>query len=100
MPVTKDDMVTSEDLIKWPSLSKVNMPSIQAEVDLLIGTNTPKFLDPREVINSQENSPYAIKTVLGWVVNGPLDGNGAQDVSSLTVNRISVSKLEELLKNQ
>lgn len=100
MPVSKDDMVTSEDLIKWLYLSKVHMPSIQSEVDLLIGTNAPKLLEPWEVIYSHGNGPYAVRTVLDWVVNGSLDGSDAQEVSSVTVNRISVTKLEELLKNQ
>lgn len=44
--------------------------SIKANVDLLIGTNAPKLLERWEVINSQENGPYAVKIVLGWVVNG------------------------------
>ncbi|XP_014834503.1 PREDICTED: uncharacterized protein LOC106912190 [Poecilia mexicana] len=100
MPVTKDNMITSEDLIKWPYLSRVHVPSINAEVDLLIGTNAPRLLEPWEVINSQNNGPYAVRTVLGWVVNGPLDSNSTQEVSSVSVNRISVSKLEELLKRQ
>lgn len=100
MPVTTEDMVKAEDLIKWPYLSKVHMPSIHAEVDLLIGTNAPKLLEPWEVINSQGNGPYAVRTVLGWVVNGPLNGNDNLEVANVTVNRISVSKLEELLMNQ
>lgn len=95
MPVTTDDMITSEDLCKWPYLSKVHIPSIKANVDLLIGTNAPKLLEPWEVINSQGNGPYAVRTVLGWVVNGPLDGGSDvdQELHSATVNRVSVCKL-------
>lgn len=70
MPVTKQDMVMSEDLVKWPYLSKINLTSINAEVDLLIGNNAPKLLEPWEVINSQGNGPYGVRTVPGWVVNG------------------------------
>lgn len=103
MPVTVEDMVTPEDLAKWPYLSKLNIPSIKANVDLLIGTNAPKLLEPWEVINSHGNGPYAIKTVLGWVVNGPLNGNSGaleDELPSAMVNRISVCKLEELLTSQ
>lgn len=32
MPVTVDDMVTPEDLAKWPYLAKVHVPSIKANV--------------------------------------------------------------------
>ena len=103
MPVNVNNMVTSEELAKWPYLSKVNIPNINANVDLLIGTNAPKILEPWEVINSSRNGPYAIKTVLGWVVNGPLNGiSGALEVELplAMVNRISVCKLEEMLVKQ
>ncbi|KAK0144647.1 hypothetical protein N1851_016989 [Merluccius polli] len=92
MPVNVNNMVTSEELAKWPYLSKVNIPNIKANVDLLIGTNAHRILEPWEVINSRGNGPYAIKTVLGWVVNGPLNGNcGAseEELPLAMVNRIS-----------
>ena len=103
MPVTTDNMVTPEDLTKWPYLAKVNIPSLKANVDLLIGTNAPRLLEPWEVINSCENGPYAVKTVLGWIVNGPLNGNSGAletELPSATVNRISVCKSEEKLIHQ
>lgn len=46
------------------------LPTINAEIGLLIGTNIPKALEPWQVINSKGNGPYAFKTALGWVVNG------------------------------
>jgi len=60
---------------------------------MLIGTNAPKLLEPWEIVNSRGGGPYAIRTVLGWVINGPLNGNGnAVEVArpSVLVNRISV----------
>lgn len=45
----------------------------------------------------------AVRNELGWSVNGPLNGNsGATEVKlpSITVNRISVHKLEEMLTAQ
>ncbi len=103
MPVNINNMVTPAELARWPYLSKVNIPNINANVDLLIGTNAPKILEPWEVINSCGNGPYAIKTVLGWVVNGPLNGNSGAPEAELPlamVNRISVCKLEEMLVEQ
>ena len=45
--------------------------------------------------------PYAVKTQLGWVVNGPLnmtgDGSAAAGTGTVQVNRISV---EDLLVQQ
>lgn len=103
MPVTVDDMVTLKNLANWPYLSKVHIPSITANVGLLIGTNAPKLLEPWEVVNSHGNGPYAVWTVLGWVVNGPLNGNSGapeEELPSAMVDRISVCKLEEMLTNQ
>lgn len=102
MPVTSDNIVTQEDVLKWPYLSNVQVPSIEANVDLLIGTNASKLLEPWEVINSRGNGPYAVKTILGWVVNGPLQASSVAEngLSVASVNRISVSRLEEMLSNQ
>lgn len=104
MPVNKENIITQMELVQWPHLAHIQIPHINANVDLLIGTNAPKLLEPWEVINSCGNSPYAIKTVLGWVVNGPLQGNenvlSKTGLPAATVNRISVNKLEEMLNLQ
>ena len=103
MPVDTDSIPKTEELSRWPYLSEIQIPKIKAEVELLIGNNAPKAIEPWEIINSRENGPYAVKTLLGWVINGPLDdsvmtdSNGRQNV---TVNRISVAKLEDLLVQQ
>lgn len=99
MPVSADDIVTQEDFDKWPHLEKVHIRSIEKNVDLLIGTNAPRLLEPWEVINSCRNGPYAIRTVLGWFINGPLNGsNGTMEAEFpfAIVNRIAVCKLEEM----
>ena len=40
------------------------------EVGLLIGTNFPKAIKPREVIPGADHDPYGIKTDLGWGIIG------------------------------
>ena len=39
---------------------------------LLIGSDAPEVLQPKEVRESCHNGPYATRTIFGWVVNGPL----------------------------
>ncbi|KAK0148510.1 hypothetical protein N1851_011164 [Merluccius polli] len=101
MPVTKDNIVTQKDLRKWPYLQRIEVPKLDAEVELLIGTNAPKLLEPSEVINSHGDGPYAVRTLLGWVVNGPLRGGGSDTgkigCSTVTVNRIFIDKVELLI---
>lgn len=96
MPVTTDNIATAADVKRWPHLSKIHIPSVKANVDMLIGT-MPKLLEPWEIVNSCGGGPYAIRTVLGWVINAPFNGNGNAvdlELPSVVVNRISVSNLE------
>lgn len=54
------------------------------------------------MVNSCGYGPYAVRTVLGCVING-LNGiciNDERKLSSVVVNQISVSNLEVLLNNQ
>ncbi|KAL2092730.1 hypothetical protein ACEWY4_012528 [Coilia grayii] len=99
MPVTSSSIPKQNDLAHWAYLSKVTIPSISSKVELLIGTNAPNLLEPWEVINSQNGGPYAVKTLLGWVVNGPLRCAAGSE-ESVTVNRISVASLEKMLISQ
>ncbi len=82
----------------------MKVPHIEANVDLLIGANASQVMEPWEVIHSYGNGPYAIRTLLGWVVNGPSERSSDcgknTDIPSVTVNRISVGRLEELLQYQ
>lgn len=102
MPVTRRDIPTQQDISTWPHLSKVIVPNIDSDIDLLIGTNAPKAIEPWEVINCEGEGPYAVRTVLGWSINGPLKNSG--ECSDVLVNRTSVlscsqkDNLEQQLK--
>ncbi|XP_056282979.1 SAFB-like transcription modulator [Pseudoliparis swirei] len=98
MPVSTNNIISEEELTKWTYLNGLDFPRINADVDLLIGTNSSKLIEPWEVINSHANGPYAIKTLLGWMINGPLQkysdelGSG---YPAATVNRISIKNLKK-----
>jgi len=72
IPVTKDDIPTQEDVDLWPHLGGIYLPNVSAEIGLLIASDVPEALDPLEVKNSEHGGPYASRTRIGWVVNGPL----------------------------
>lgn len=93
MPVSNSDIPMQSDLVRWPYLNHIHLPSIEAGVELLIGANVPEALEPWQVVCSQMNGPYAVRTILGWTVNGPLKGMGKNgpfynDKPHMTVNRI------------
>jgi hypothetical protein len=105
LPVTQKDVISSEGLQKWPYLRDVPLQTIDSGVGLLIGVNVPKAMEPWDVIPSVENGPFAVKTLLGWIVNGPLDVTAVTDVSNrfISINRITalpVPSLEEQVRNQ
>ena len=58
MPVGTDNIIKEEELANWPYLDGVDIPRIQADVELLMGTTASKMLEPREVVNSHGNGPY------------------------------------------
>lgn len=61
-------------------------------------------MDLLQVINSVDNGPYAVRTILGWTVKRPLKGGSetveASTLTGITANRISVAKLEYLWQLQ
>lgn len=101
MPVSKNNILIQEDLKDWPYLEGIKIPSINEEVELLIGINASNLMEPWEIINSPGGGPYAVKTLLGWVVNGRLRGGnsdrGKIDCLVVNANRISIARLEDLL---
>lgn len=58
---------------------------IDAGIDLLIGTNASKVLEPWEVVDSQGDGPYAVRTLLGWVIYSPLRGDNIRDENGCPV---------------
>lgn len=78
MPVSSLNVPQQKDLVQWSYLKDVKVHDIDADVDLLIGTDAPKVMEPWEVINSQDEGPYAVRTGVGWVINGPLRGTSSR----------------------
>ena len=72
LPVSNDTVGTQEDVNRWPHLKGIEMQSIESEVGLLIGSDVPQVLQPKEFRESENDSPFATRTIFGWVLNGPL----------------------------
>ncbi|KAI2661726.1 G2 and S phase-expressed protein 1 [Labeo rohita] len=105
IPVSMENIPQQHDVDKWPYLSEVKLPQIDAGVEILIGNKEYKLLEPWQVNNSKHNGPYAVKTVLGWILNGPLREPVEESMydnkqASVTVNRISIESVEQMLIQQ
>ena len=58
------------------------------EVGLLIGLNCPSALQPREIVYGGELDLHAVRSLLGWYINGPLYTPCQSSI--LTCNRINL----------
>ena len=93
MPVSKSHIATQEDLSPWPHLSDVYLPTIKAEIGLLIGNNVPDVYTPLDIRTGPTGSPHASRTRMGWIAwNVVRDGVS----SSYPVNRADVIAVEEI----
>jgi len=72
LPVTMENVADQQDIARWDYLAKAEIPKIDADIGLLVGSNASVILEPKEVIPSQCGGPYATRTIFGWLVNGPL----------------------------
>ena len=59
------------------------------KVELLIGANCTRVLEPVQGIASKDGGPFAMKTVLRWCIVGPIACINSRN-GSLTCNRMAV----------
>ena len=78
LPIRPECIGKQDDVNRWPYLNDITIPHIDAEIGLLIGSDVPQILQPEEMRPSQNGGPFATRTVLGWVLNGPLCRNEVQ----------------------
>lgn len=93
LPISTDNLGTSVDVSRWRHLAFLELPDVhEGRVELLIGQDAPDALIPREVLSSSEDAPYAVRTVLGWTLNGPLSPDPSTGLcASASVNFASGS---------
>ncbi|KAK3749896.1 hypothetical protein QZH41_005809 [Actinostola sp. cb2023] len=76
IPSMRNQIPRRETANLWPHFKKIadKLPPYQSNIDvgLLIGCNCPKAIKPREVILGESDDPYAIRTLLGWGILGPV----------------------------
>ncbi len=96
LPVSPEDIPHQSDVDRWPHLRGIPMLEVDAEVGLLMGNDVPKALQPLEIRGCEHESPYTVRTALGWSVNGPL---GRIDEQESTANLIQANEgLENIFR--
>ena len=46
IPVSKENIITQADLKRWPYLNGIQLKEIEADIELLIGTDVPQAMEP------------------------------------------------------
>ena len=68
---------TKDELCQWPHLNDIVLPDVSvADINFIIGQDSPELLKPLELRLGKANDPYATRTALGWAFKGPIDYNG------------------------
>ncbi|XP_064619513.1 uncharacterized protein LOC135482959 [Lineus longissimus] len=84
------------DLSKWSHLKGITIPEVdEDQVHLLIGTNVPAVQIHLESRIGEENEPFAVRTVLGWSVFGPLGGGQRQPKVKVNFLRHNATEIIE-----
>ena len=76
IPSRRDQIPTPDIAGKWKHLKKIKDKLLpyqkDTEVGLLIGCNCPRALKRKEVILGKGDEPYAVRSILGWGIIGPV----------------------------
>ena len=76
LPIDPRNRVTMSEAARWSHLK--GLPLHHAPIDevmLLIGQDYPDSLVPLATVPGGKGEPYAVKTRLGWTVNGPVNAS-------------------------
>ena len=94
IPADRSEIPRPDVISKMSHLKDVSVelsPYMEdVEVGLLIGLNCPSALRPREIVYGGESDPYAVRSLLGWYINGPLYTPCQSSI--LTCNRIHLNQ--------
>eukprot|EP00794_Sanderia_malayensis_P011533 gene11533-12724_t len=72
LPISTSSISRQVDVDRCPHLKGIHVKNINADIGLLIGSDVPEALQPKEVRESRNGGQFASRTMLGWVLNGPL----------------------------
>ena len=68
-PVTQLNEVCS----KYPHLQRINFPQLENnKIQVLLGIDATQYILEREFLQGPKNTPFAIRSLLGWTITGPI----------------------------
>ena len=72
LPVNGYDALPRSQVRKYDYLDGIDLPNVDEPVEIMIGANAHRALQPLEVLpeGPVEDEPYAVRTRIGWAVYG------------------------------
>ena len=94
--LSSDNLITRGEVERWPHLRDLPLRHAAIEdITLLIGQDCPEALIPLTTVPGARGEPYAIRTCLGWTVNGPVLRQRKLPPSSHFIHSESLDRLHE-----
>ena len=95
LAVDKDEIATIAKISAWDHLRAIadKIPEYDPSipVGLMIGGDNIKAIEPLEIVQSNDDGPYAKRTRMGWCIVGPIDkGSVSRDIHS---NRTGITEV-------
>ena len=73
-PALMSSVANAVEVAKWDHLKDIDItPMDKSGVTMVIGQDVPQAIMPLEIRRGRDQEPYAVRTKLGWVLNGPID---------------------------
>ena len=76
-PFSKDDSPSCDDVRKIEEFNDIPFNFINSKIGILIGMNEPEIIKPLQIVQPNENGPFASRHKLGWAINGPINGSSS-----------------------
>ena len=92
----KTAQITVSDFTHLQGIGPLPAYTSDVTVDVLIGQDNAEALLPLEIRRGEPGQPFAVRTMLGWCINGQLPGNKAS--RKVIANFISASPMEDVSK--
>ncbi|XP_077997089.1 uncharacterized protein LOC144450360 [Glandiceps talaboti] len=87
LPITGSSIPNSRDAREWSHLKGIELPELDnKEVTILIGNDVPEAHWVLEERLGQRKQPYAVRTLLGWTLIGPMGGIKDNDANINFIN--------------
>ncbi|XP_070566927.1 uncharacterized protein [Ptychodera flava] len=82
LPISENSIPSVRDTQRWSHLKDVQLPELKnKEVTILIGNDVPEAHWILEERRGGRKQPYAVKTLLGWTLIGPMAGSKTLDAN-------------------